>query len=345
MLERESEPGYHTTGRSAAQFLETYVNSVARCLSRASRAFFFTPPKGFAEQQLLSARAALYIAREDQLDKLTRFEDDVRRLTPSVERLSARQTLEIVPALKESYVASSVIEPEAMDVDIHALHLGYLKGLRRRGGKVVTDAVVSALSRSGGVWMAETPAGSFSAPVIVNAAGAWCDMIAKLAGVRPTGLVPKRRTAFTIDPPPGLDISAWPLTIDIDERFYFKPESGLILVSPADATPSPPCDSRPEDIDIALAVERIQTATTLTVPRINHKWAGLRSFVADDTPVLGMDGEAGGFFWLAGQGGSGIQTAPAMACAVAALIASGAMPDDLAEQGLLESALAPQRLR
>lgn len=345
VLERESQPGYHTTGRSAAQFLETYGNSVIRRLTRASRAFFFTQPKGFTEHQLLSARSALYIAREDQLDELARFEDEVRRLTPSVERLSARQTLEIVPVLKEAYVASSVIEPEAMDIDVHALHHGYLKGLRRRGGKVVTDAEVTTLSKSRGMWITETPAGTFSAPVVVNAAGAWCDVIAKLAGVRPSGLVPKRRTAFTIDPPPELDTSAWPLTLDIDEQFYFKPESGLILVSPADETPSPPCDSRPEETDVALAVERIQSATTLTVPRINHKWAGLRSFVADNTPVLGMDGEAGGFFWLAGQGGYGIQTAPAMARAVAALIASGALPDDFAELDLRESALAPQRLR
>ncbi len=345
VLEQESQPGYHTTGRSAAQFLETYGNSVVRRLTRASRAFFFTPPKGFTEHPLLSARPALYIAREDQLDALARFEDKVRRLTPSVERLSADRTLEIVPALKEAYVAASVIEPDAMDIDVHALHQGYLRDLRRRGGKVATDAEMTALSRSHRMWVAETPAGSFSAPVIVNAAGAWCDAVAGLAGVRPIGLVPKRRTAVTIDPPPELDISAWPLTIDIDEQFYFKPEAGQILVSPADETPSPPCDSRPDEIDVALAVERVQEATTLTVPRIKHEWSGLRSFVADNTPVVGMDGEADGFFWLAGQGGYGIQTAPAMARATAALIVSGALPDDLTEQGLRESALAPQRLR
>ena len=156
---------------------------------------------------------------------------------------------------------------------------------------------------------------------------------------------PKRRTAFTFDPPPGLDISAWPVTIDIDEKFYFKPEAGRILASPADETPSPPCDTQPEEIDVAIAVERVHAATTLTVRRIVHKWAGLRSFVADKTPVVGMDGEAEGFFWLAGQGGYGIQTAPAMARAAAALITSGALPDDLAERGLCRSALAPQRLR
>jgi D-arginine dehydrogenase len=238
-----------------------------------------------------------------------------------------------------------VIEPEATDVDVHALHQGYLKGLRQRGGKVATNAEVTALSKSRGMWNAETSVGAFSAPVVVNAAGAWCDEVARQAGVRPCGLVPKRRTAFTVDPPAGLNISAWPLTIDIDEQFYFKPESGLILLSPADETPSPPCDSRPEDIDVALAVDRIQTATMLTVPRITHKWAGLRSFVADKTPVLGMDDEADGFFWLAGQGGYGIQTAPAMARATAALITSGTLPEDFAEQGLRESDLAPRRLR
>ncbi len=345
VLEKESQPGYHTTGRSATQFLETYGNAVVRGLSRASRAFIFTPPEGFAEQSLVSTRPALFIARNDQLETLARFEDEVRRLAPNVERLSAARTREVAPALKEGYVASSLIEPEAMDIDVHALHQGYLKGLRQRGGKVAANAEVTALSRSHGVWIAQTPAGDFSAPVVVNAAGAWCDSFAHLAGARPCGLVPKRRTAITVEAPAGLDISAWPLTIDIDEQFYFKPEAGLILMSPADETPSPPCDARPEDIDVAIAVDRIQTATTLTVPRIAHKWAGLRSFVADKTPVLGMDDEAEGFFWLAGQGGYGIQTAPAMARAAAALIVSGVLPEDFAEQGLRESALAPRRLR
>ncbi len=345
VLERESQPGYHTTGRSAAQFLETYGNATVRALSRASHGFFFETPAGFAEQALLSKRAAMFIARADQLDALKLFEDEVRRLTPSIVRLSAPEAREIVPVLKEGYVAAAVIEPESMDIDVHALHQGYLKGLRQRGGKVVTGAEVTALSRSKGAWTLETPAGSFAAPVVVNAAGAWCDVIAELAGVRPIGLVPKRRTAFTVEPPPGLDISAWPLTIDIDEEFYFKPESGLLLLSPADQTPSPPCDARPEDIDVAIAVDRIQTATALTVPRIAHRWAGLRSFVADKSPVAGMDDDAEGFFWLAGQGGFGIQTAPAMGRAAAALIVSGALPDDLRDQGLRASDLAPQRLR
>jgi len=345
VLERESQPGYHTTGRSAAQFLETYGNSVVRGLSRASRGFFFTPPKAFTEQALLSRRPAMFIARADQMDALARFEDEVRRLTPSIERLSPRQTRGIVPVLRKDYVAAAVIEPDAMDIDVHALHQSYLKGLRRRGGKLVTGAEVTALSRSQGRWAVETTASGFAAPVVVNAAGAWCDEVARLAGVRPCGLVPKRRTALTIDPPPGLDISAWPLTIDIDEEFYFKPESGQLMVSPADEAPSPPCDARPEELDVAIAIDRVQTATTLAISRINHKWAGLRSFVADKTPVLGMDNEAEGFFWLAGQGGYGIQTAPAMGRAAAALIATGSLPEDFADQGLSESALAPQRLR
>lgn len=344
VLERESQPGYHTTGRSASQFLETYGNSVIRRFTRASRAFFFTPPDGFAEQPLLSARPALFIAREDQLDELARFENEIRSLTPNVERLSARRTKEIVPILKEAYVASSVIELEAKDIDVHALHQGYLKSLRRRGGKVVTDAEVTALSRVGGAWVTETRAGSFSAPVVVNAAGAWCDEIAKLVGVRPIGLVPRRRTAFTFDPPPGLDISAWPVTIDIDEQFYFKPEAGRILASPADETPSPPCDARPEEIDVALAVERVHAATTLTVRRIVHKWAGLRSFVPDKSLVIGFDDALEGFFWLAGQGGYGIQTAPATARTVASLITAGDMPDDIAKLSLRAEEIAPSRL-
>jgi D-arginine dehydrogenase len=185
----------------------------------------------------------------------------------------------------------------------------------------------------------------FEAPIVVNAAGAWCDVIAELAGARPCGLVPKRRTAFTFNPPEGMDISGWPATIDIDEQFYFKPEGGQILGSPADETPSPPCDAQPEELDVALGVDRIERATTLTVRRLESKRAGLRSFVADKTPVVGMDPEAGGFFWLAGQGGFGIQTSPALARAAAALITTGDLPGDLIERGLDKAMLAPARLR
>ena len=186
---------------------------------------------------------------------------------------------------------------------------------------------------------------SFAAPVVVNAAGAWADVVAELAGARPIGLQPMRRTALLVDPPEGVRIDDWPMVIDVEETFYFKPDAGLLLLSPADETPSPPCDAQPEALDVAVAIDRVQTATTLEVRRVRHRWAGLRSFVADRAPVAGWDPEAAGFFWLAGQGGYGIQTAPAMARTAAALLQNEALPGDLVDAGVDPRALSPERLQ
>ena len=244
-----------------------------------------------------------------------------------------------------AYVAAGIYEADATDMDVHGIHNGFLKTLRARGGHVVTGAEVTALARRGDRWHATTPAGEFSAPVLINAAGAWCDALARLAGVKPVGLVPKRRTAFTFDPPAGADVHPWPAVIDIDETFYFKPEAGKILGSPADETPIEPCDVQPEELDIAEAVARIERASSLRVKRLDHKWAGLRSFVADKTPVVGMDDAAEGFFWLAGQGGYGIMTSPALGRTVASLLTAGTIPEDLAALGVTTEALLPARCR
>jgi D-arginine dehydrogenase len=341
LLEAESQPGYHTTGRSAALFTETYGNLTVRTLTSASRAFYEAPPEDFGEHPLLTPRGTLFIVRQDQLGTL----DAMLAGTEAVGRIDAAEAVALNPALNPDYVAAAIHDPTAEDIDVHALHGGYLRGLRRRGGRLVTGAEVRALSREGGKWVAETRAGRHKAPIVVNAAGAWCDAVAGLAGVHPCGLVPKRRTAFTFDPPHGLDIAAWPATIDIDEQFYFKPDAGRLLGSPADETSSPPCDARPEELDVALGVDRIERATSLTVRRLVNRWAGLRSFVADKTPVVGMDPAAGGFFWLAGQGGTGIQTSPALARTVAALVTTGDLPADLIVRGLDKAMLAPDRLR
>ncbi|MFQ5567661.1 MAG: NAD(P)/FAD-dependent oxidoreductase, partial [Paracoccaceae bacterium] len=309
------------------------------------RAFFKAPPEDFGEHPLLTPRGTLFVARTDQLGTLEAMLAQTPASAETVRRVGAAEAVALHPALNPGYVAAAIHEPAAEDIDVHALHSGFIRGLRRRGGRLVTDAEVRALSRDSGAWVAETRAGRFAAPVVVNAAGAWCDVIAGLAGVRPCGLVPKRRTAFTFDPPDGLDISVWPATIDIDEQFYFKPDAGRILGSPADETPSPPCDVQTDEIDVALGIDRIERATALTVRRLVNKWAGLRSFVADKTPVVGQDPEADGFFWLAGQGGYGIMTAPALARATAALVATGDLPADLIARGLGKAMLAPDRLR
>jgi D-arginine dehydrogenase len=237
-----------------------------------------------------------------------------------------------------------MLEPESMDLDANAIHQGFLRGLRARGGRVVTDAEVLSLERSGGVWRIRTPGESFAAPVVVNAAGAWADAVARLAGVAPIGLVPKRRTALTFNPPEGLQIDGWPMVVDASEAFYFKPDAGRILLSPADETPCDPCDAQPDELDVAIAVDRLEQATDLQVRRIHSKWAGLRSFVADRTPVAGFDPAAEGFFWLAGQGGYGIQTSPTMGRIAAALASDAPMPPDLVDRGVTEAALSPGRL-
>ena len=238
--------------------------------------------------------------------------------------------------LREGYAAGAVLEPRADEIDVTALHQGFLRGLRARGGRLATCAEATALSRTGGVWRAETTAGACAAPVVINAAGAWCDAVAVRAGVAPIGLRPKRRTAFTFDGPAG-DTSDWPMVIDVDEAFYVKPESGRILGSPADETPSEPCDAHADELDIAHAADRITKATTLEIRHIRAKWAGLRSFVRDGEP-------AAGFFWLAGQGGGGIMTAPAMAAATAALATGRPLPVPLPAFGIDAARLAPARL-
>jgi D-arginine dehydrogenase len=345
VLERESQPGYHSTGRSAALYTETYGNRVIRALTVASGRFLRKPPAGFADHPLLTPRGTLFIARADQRATLDAAYRELKDLAPAIEQLDAAAARALVPVLDPGYVAAGVYEADATDMDVHGIHNGFLKTLRARGGRVVTDAEVTTLARRAGRWHATTPAGAFSAPVLVNAAGAWCDVLAGIGGVTPVGLVPKRRTAFTFDPPPGIDARAWPAVIDADEQFYFKPEAGKVLGSPADETPVPPSDIQPEEIDIALAVERIEKSSSLRVRRLDHKWAGLRSFVADKTPVVGLDDSAEGFFWLAGQGGYGIMTSPALGRTVAALLTEGKIPADLAELGVTKEALAPARFR
>jgi len=343
LLERESALAYHTTGRSAAIYTQAYGNAVVRVLTVAGHDFFTTPPEGFSDHALLGPRGALFIGRDDQLDALDRTEEEGRQFVDSVRRVDVNEARAILPVLRPDYVAGAVLEPDAMDIDVHALHQGFVRGIRARGGAIRTEAEVQALDRAGADWSVETPGGTWTAPVVVNAAGAWCDELAALASLDPIGLVPKRRTAVVFDAPSGVDVDAWPLTIDVDEDFYFKPEAGKVMASPADETPMPPCDVQPEELDIAIAIDRIQTATTMTIDRVSHHWAGLRSFVGDKTPVAGFDPAAPGFFWLAGQGGYGIQTAPALGRLTADLVRGADVPAEIGDFGVTAADLAPAR--
>ncbi|MGH7093384.1 MAG: NAD(P)/FAD-dependent oxidoreductase, partial [Stellaceae bacterium] len=298
---------------------------------------------GFSESPILTPRGAMIYAPPEQMPALDAEWAEMAPLDPTIRRLDAGEALRLVPALRPERVAAAIFEPDAKDIDVHTLHQGYLRRFRRRGGRIETDAPVIGLRRNDGVWVAASPRGEFAAPVIINAAGAWADAVARLAGLPPVGLVPKRRTALIVAAPAEFDTRGWPMVIDAEETGYFKPEAGKLLVSPADETPVEPCDVQPEEIDVAIAVDRLMRATTIAVDRVERRWAGLRSFVPDMTPIAGFDPLDEGFFWLAGQGGYGIMTAEGMARCAAGLIADGALPADLAALGLAAAGLGPGR--
>jgi D-arginine dehydrogenase len=344
LLERERQPGYHTTGRSAAVFAPAYGNRVIRALTAASRAFYQARAGGLAGHPVLSPRGALFLARKDQAASLARLHAETAPQVDGLERLSRAQVLERLPVLRQDYVDGALYDPSSMDMDVAAIHKGYLRGLRARGGELIVDAEVTRFASDCAPWRIETRADRFEAAVLVDAAGAWADQLAKQAGVPPIGLVPKRRTAFLFDTTFPIERD-WPAVVDVDEQFYFKPESGRLLGSPADETPVAPCDVQPEELDIAIAIDRIESAARFRVRHVPRRWAGLRSFVADQTPVVGMEETVPGFFWLAGQGGYGIQTAPALARAAASLLVDGVLPADLLRLGMVAEDLLPLRLR
>jgi D-arginine dehydrogenase len=344
LFEREPLPGHHTTGRSAAFLVESYGTAVVGRLTRGGRRFLEDPPEGFASHPLVTPKPVLWIGREDQRESLAAALESGRESGANLRELDPARARELCPVLREDYVAGAIVEPNSMSIDVAGLFDAFLRGLRSRGGEVVTKAEVTRLERSGGGWEIEAGGRTHRAGVVVNAAGAWCDVVGRLAGAQPIGLRPLRRTAVTFAPPPATDIRAWPCVIDADEDFYFKPAGAHLLASPCDETPSEPCDATPEDYEVALAAERVQRATTLEIRHIHNRWAGLRSFVADRSPVIGMDPEVPGFFWLAGQGGFGIMTSSGAARAAAALIADDSLPDDLAALGLTRAQLSPARL-
>ncbi len=344
VLEREDQPGYHSTGRSAALFTENYGPKVIRALSIASGPFFHHPPAGFSELPLLHDLGLLFVAREDQRGPFDELLATCRELTDAISEVGAEAACRMVPVLDPDYVGSAAHDPDSKEMDVNAIHQGFLRGLGARGGEVVCDAEALSIERRQGLWHVRTPAGEFAAPVLVNGAGAWADVVAERAGVGPIGLVPKRRTVIVFEPPAGVDNRGWPLAADCQEQWYFKPEAGRFLGSPADETPVEPQDIQPEEVDVALAAERIERASTMTVERIVRKWAGLRSFVDDKQPVVGFAAGAEGFFWLAGQGGYGIQTSAAMARVAAGLASGRGLPDDVKALGVAEADLAPSRL-
>lgn len=343
VAEREETAGYHSTGRSAAFLLGTYGVPAVRALTRGSRAFLESPPVGFADHPLLTPRSVLHIAREDQRALAEQQFADWHADSETMELVQGARIDALQPCLRPGYAVLGLHDPSASDIDVAALHQGYLRGLKAAGGRLVLNAEILGLEWRGGRWHVDTAAGPITAGVVIDAGGAWGDDLAALAGLKPLGLVPKRRTAFTFDGPAAADVSQWPITVDIEENFYFRPDAGRLLGTPADETPMPPCDVQPEELDVAIGIDRIQRATTMTVERLHAKWAGLRSFYADKAPVNGPDPRRPEFIWVTGQGGFGIMTSRAMGRLAAAFALGRPMPADLADAGVTAAALAPDR--
>lgn len=346
VLERESQPGYHTTGRSAALFEEHYGPAQVQALTRASRAFYDAPPTGFADAPILSPRGVLYIATAEQRDLVDAAFAEAQQHSPDARRLDGPGLRAVVPVLKDEIV-DGFLDEGARDIDVHALHQGYLRGLRQAGGALWCSAEVSALARAGSDWTVTLADGrSATAPVVVNAAGAWADVLGGLAGAASIGLTPKRRSAFTFSAPEGMDAAHWPAVISADEGFYFKPDAGQLLGSPANADATTPHDVQPEELDVAAGIWRIEEATTLQIRRPSHTWAGLRSFVADGELVVGWDASPQplpGFFWVAAQGGYGIQSAAGYSLLARNLILGEAVDAALQAQGVDAAVLSPAR--
>jgi D-arginine dehydrogenase len=345
VLEGEAHSGYHSTGRSAALFMESYGPEQVRALSRASIDFFRNPPDGFGEHGLLSPRGGFVFAGPGHEAELDAHEASVRATSSVIERLDAQATLEFLPVLRPEHVIGGVWEKDASDIDVDTLLQGFLRGARKNGGSTIYDAAVTGLRRSDGMWQVTTANGVYQAPVIVNAAGAWADEIARLAGAAPVGLVPKRRSAFMFAPPEGMPSAHWPLFLDVEESFYIKPDAGMLLGSPCNADPVVPHDVQAEELDIAIAIDNIERMTTLRIRRPTHVWAGLRSFVADGELVGGYDPKADGFFWVAGQGGYGIQSAPGTGRYYASVLLGEVADPSLTSFGFDAARISPARFQ
>ena len=334
VLEREGQPGSHRTGRSAAMFMESYGPPQVRALSRASRAAYLSPEL----PPILSPRGALYVAWQGQEGLLGAM------AAPGLQRLDAGETLARVPVLRAEGLIGALAEPDAMDIDVHALLQGELAHARQLGAQLWANAEVLSGQRSAAGWTLRLADGrEVQAGAVINAAGAWADTLALAAGVAPLGLQPCRRSAFTFDAPAGIDHRGWPAVCGADESWYFKPDAGQLLGSPANAEPVAAHDVLPEALDIAQGIANIEQRTTLTIRRPGRTWAGLRTFSPDGEMVIGFDTGAPGFFWLAGQGGYGIQSAAGAALLAESLIVGAPLPEPLVRERVDVAALSPAR--
>jgi D-arginine dehydrogenase len=337
IIEMESRPGYHSTGRSAALFAMNYGNAPIRQLNRASWPMFHNMPSAYFPHALLTKRGVLHIANSENVGEL----DALLAEASDIEEIDIDQALSLVPIINRDVCVKAAYEPDAMDIDVAALHQGYLKQAKVAGAEIICDAKATAISHVDGRWEIGTPSGSIAADIIVNAAGAWADEVAKLAGVSPVGVQPKRRSMATLPSPSPEQSHSWPMLLSASEDWYMKPDAGSFLVSPADEDPVEPHDAFVDDMVLAEGLHRFCEATTYDLTHIEGSWAGLRVFVTDKTPVCGYAETDGKFFWLAGQGGYGIQTAPALSVLAASMILGEDLPE-FADAELV-GALSPNR--
>lgn len=336
VLEGETACGYHASGRSVAFAHYGLGNTPVRTLTALSMAELAAHG---------SIHPALHIAPADQIAALDELEAVHRHYGCDYHRIDADEARGLMPALKPEACTAALVDHGSLKLDTHAMLQAHVAALRGAGGALVTGARVTGIARAGGAWQVMTETGAFAAPILVNAAGAWADAIAQMAGARPLGIQPRRRTVISFAAPEGADVSRWPFTKTVGEGFYVLPEGrGQLLASSMDQTPSDPCDAAPEELDKAIAADRVEQGTTLPIRRISHSWAGLRSFAPDELPVIGAAADAPGFIWVAGQGGAGFQTAPALSRIAAAAVLGLPFPEDAKAAGLSAETFSPARL-
>ncbi len=317
LVEAEEQAGYHTTGRSAAIWILNYGPADVRVLTGLSRDFFLTPPSDISDVPLGKHRQNIYLAPADQTDAL----DALIAQNLGIVEIAVSEVKRLVPALREDYAVRAGLEDNAFDMDVAGLHQGFLRRMRRAGGLLLLRHRAGKIAREAGVWQVETSGGTIAAPILVNAAGAWGDEVASIAGVAPLGLLPCRRTACIIDPGP-YEVGDWPMVQSAAHQWYARAEArAKLMVTPCDETPMPPHDVQPDELDVAIGIERMQQALEIPVHRVEHSWAGLRTFSPDRSLAFGREDSVPGFFWCVGQGGYGIQTSPAAGKLVADMIA------------------------
>ena len=312
ILEKEKIPSYHSTGRSFAFYIESYGNKIIRQLTTASKDFFLEHSEKTNVNKLLKKRGIIYIGNTNQKKNIKKMYKEIVNKNNNIELFDKKETLKKISCLNEKYIESSIYDPDASDIDVNSMYNIYLKNFKTNNGKLFTDIKITKILKNKN-WFIHTDKEIFATDLIVNAAGAWSDSVGSLVNAQKINLIPKQRTIFCFESKNIKLNNNWPLTVDVDENFYFKVENNIILGSPADETPTIPHDCIAEELDIAIGIERIKQATKFEFSSIINKWAGLRNFVKDKTPVIGFDQKIENFFWLSAQGGYGIQTAPSLA--------------------------------